>query len=267
MKRLIPEVAEKVNRPFPVKFKETRDTIAQRIEEFGDKVAVAFSGGKDSEVVLYLCLQQKPDIEVIFHNSGVEYPETLSIIKRLKSEWNLNLKITHPLTTFWEIADRYGLPYGSIRGNSMGRKIRCCYHLKEKPMYRALIENGWLAYFAGVTAIESSTRMFTARDKGICFLHKHWDVYKIYPILWWNEEEVWEFIKENNLPYNELYDKGMTRTGCMTCTAYKDWEKRMSVYNPKLYKMLKERMDKQLADIRTSGGLRRFSENGVLLSR
>lgn len=249
MKRLIPEVAEKVNRSFAIKLEETKQSIAHHIEEFGDNIAVAFSGGKDSEVVLYLCLQQKPDISVIFHDSGVEHPETLEIIKRLEKDWGLNLIITRPETTFWKIAEQYGLPYGTIRGNSKGKKIRCCYHLKEKPMLRAIRTNKWQGYFAGITASESSTRMFNARDKGICFHHKHWGICKIYPILWWTEDEVWEFIKENNLPYNQVYDKGAKRTGCMTCTAYKDWESQMSVYNPKLYKMLKERMVKQLASL------------------
>ncbi|GAI74161.1 unnamed protein product, partial [marine sediment metagenome] len=74
--KLLREVEEKVNRPFHVKLAETREVISRHFEEFGDKVAVAFSGGKDSEVVLYLCLQVAPDVPVVFNNTGVEYPET-----------------------------------------------------------------------------------------------------------------------------------------------------------------------------------------------
>ncbi|GAI56151.1 unnamed protein product, partial [marine sediment metagenome] len=62
---LLPVVKDKVERPFPEKLQETQEAIAHHFKEFGSKVAVAFSGGKDSEVVLYLCLQVTPDVPVV----------------------------------------------------------------------------------------------------------------------------------------------------------------------------------------------------------
>ncbi|MBA7531228.1 Phosphoadenosine phosphosulfate reductase [subsurface metagenome] len=93
---LLKEVAEKVDRPFSVKLAETKDIIARHLEEFGDKVAVAFSGGKDSEVVLWLCLQVTPGVPVVFNNTGVEYPETVKFVAILAEQWSLNLTVTHP---------------------------------------------------------------------------------------------------------------------------------------------------------------------------
>ncbi|GAJ10246.1 unnamed protein product, partial [marine sediment metagenome] len=110
---LLKEVAEKVNRPFPVKLAETKEIIARHLEEFGDKVSVAFSGGKDSEVVLYLAWLMKPDVPVVFNNTGVEYPETRAFVGQLQQEWHINLIVTKPDKTFWDCIEQYGFPRGT----------------------------------------------------------------------------------------------------------------------------------------------------------
>lgn len=244
---LLREVAEKVNRPFPVKLAEAREIITHHFEEFGDKVAVAFSGGKDSEVVVYLCLQANPSVQVIFNNTGVEYPETVHFVNQVSELWGLNLLVRHPEKTFWECVEQYGFPQGSKRKpmTKSGNRAYCCYWLKEKPMHLAVRENNWLGYFDGVTAVESWTRMFNARDYGSCFHFKKWNVCKIRPILWWTEDEVWGFIHDNNLPFNAAYSRGAKRIGCMPCTAYSRWEEQMAKVNPKMYRLIKLRKDNQ----------------------
>jgi len=240
---LLREVAEKVNRPFSVKLAETREVIKHHFEEFGNKVAVAFSGGKDSEVVLWLCLQINPNVPVVFNNTGVEYPETVNFVAKLAEEWNLNLIVTHPEKSFWECIEQYGFAKGKTmkgKGNA-----RCCYWLKEKPMLLAIRQNDWLGYFTGETASENRNRMFWAKEKGMCSHLKNEDVCKIKPILWWTEAEVWDFIHKEGLPLNEAYIKGAKRVGCLPCTAYSKWEQEMQRLNPKLYEIIKLRKDNQ----------------------
>lgn len=244
---LLREVRDKVERPFSVKLAETKEIINHHFEEFGDKVAVAFSGGKDSEVVLYLCFQQNPDVPVVFNNTGVEYPQTVRLVVQLAEQWPLNLTITHPIKSFWDCIKEYGFPQGTKR-RGLGKKLNrpyCCYYLKEKPMNIAIKQNGWLGYFTGERAEESWQRMFWARDKGICFHLKKERICKIKPILWWTESEVQQFIKEHSVPINPIYSKGEQRIGCMPCTAYKEWEVRMQKVNPKLYRLIKLRKDNQ----------------------
>ena len=240
---LLREVKEKVDRPFPVKLAETREIIAHHFEEFGDKVAVAWSGGKDSTLVLFFCLQENPDVPVVFNNTGVEYPETVRFIAALERQWNLNIIVTHPEKSFWECMEQYGFPSFSKSANR-GAGKRCCYWLKEKPMFLAIRENGWLGVFTGQTASEGRQRQLSAKKTGPCFHYKAWNICKVHPILWWTEAEVYKFIQENNLPLNPVYLKEQ-RTGCMPCTAYKNWEKQMQRVNPKLYSIIKLRKDNQ----------------------
>lgn len=235
---LLREVKEKVDRPFSVKLAETREIIVNHFEEFGDKVAIAFSGGKDSEIVLWLCLQVNPNVPVVFCNTGVEYPETVRFVAQLEDEWGLNIIVTHPIKTFWDCVKQYGFP-------SPRDKRRCCYWLKEKPMYQQVKSNAYLGTFTGITASESWKRMHHARREGICFHYKHWNICKIHPILWWKQSEVWDFMNQERLPINPIYGLGENRTGCMPCTAHKRWEEIMQKMNPKLYRLIKLRKDNQ----------------------
>ena len=236
--KLLREVEAQVNRPFQVKLTETREVIKHHFDEFGDKVAVAFSGGKDSEVVLYLCLQVNPNVPVVFNNTGVEYPETVRFVAKLADEWNLNLVVTHPEKSFWDCIERYGFPQQTKWGRwSKGNKVACCYWLKEKPMRQIIRQNSYLGYFTGETAVESRMRMFAAL-RGTCLHLKREGICKIKPILWWTQEEVWEFIHKEGLPVNEAYAKGAERVGCMPCTAHKFWKRQLSKTNPKLFKRI-----------------------------
>ena len=247
--KLLREVEAQVNRPFADKLAETKEVIRKHLDEFGDKCAVAFSGGKDSEIVLWLCLQQNPNIKVIFNNTGVEYPETVNFVAHLEKEWSLNLLVTHPEKTYWDCVEQYGFAQGTKRGrahNGIRKKANrayCCYWLKEKPMLKVL-RTGLLGYFTGETAIESRQRMF-ASLKGICIHLKAGGVCKVKPILWWKEAEVWQFLKDNNLPINIVYNWGAERVGCMPCTAHLKWEVQMQRINPKLYRIIKLRKDNQ----------------------
>lgn len=249
---LLREVAEKVHRPFPVKLAETREIIAHHLEEFGDRAPVAFSGGKDSELVLYLCLDRNPNVPVVFNNTGVEHPETVKFIAELEALWHLNLTVTHPEKSFWECTEQYGFAQqtkyqaaaSKVPPGKKVNKPNCCYWLKEKPMLQVIRANGYLGYFTGETAVESRLRMFAAL-KGPCLHLKKEGVCKIKPLLWWTEDEVWSFIRREGLPVNEAYLKGAHRVGCMPCTAYKNWEEQMQKVSPKLYRIMKLRKDNQ----------------------
>lgn len=240
---LLDELKPLVERPFAEKFLQTQGIIARNLHEHWGKAVVAFSGGKDSALVLYLVRQLDPTVAVIFNNTGVEYPETVRYVHELATTWDLNLIETKPKKPFWKCAEEYGFPEGTKHGKH--KSPRCCYYLKEKPMLDQIRVHGWEAIFDGITLVESWVRMFNARDKGTCYFHKHWKVQRVHPILYWTEEEVFAFIKSEGIPNNPLYSQGLNRVGCMTCTAYKTWEAQMAVQNPKLYTLIKLRKDGQ----------------------
>ncbi len=236
---LIPPVAEKVNRPFTEKFNETMGMIAHNIGIHKNPV-VAWSGGKDSTLVLWLCLKLKPDILTVFNNTGVEYPETVKFVHSVKESWKVNLQETQPDRQYFDI-----MATGGYETGKREKLNDCCYWLKEKPWELKLRQLMADCEFTGITAVENRMRMFNARDYGACFFSKKSKRQRVHPILWWTENEVKQYHADMGIPLNPMYSKGCDRVGCMPCTAFKGWEKQLGRTNPKLYRLLKLRKDKQ----------------------
>lgn len=241
--RLLDELKPLVEMPFVDKYAITQTIIERNLRDLGQSCAIAFSGGKDSLVVVWLVIQLRSNIPVVFNNTGVEYPETVRFVHETAQAWNLNLIEVKPEITFWDCVERWGFPVGKRPKNRQKSSRRCCYWLKDKPMSEFLKLTHITGYFDGVTAVENRTRMFNARDKGTCYDVK--GIHKVHPILYWTPDEVWAYLKENRINANPMYFKGADRVGCSTCTAFIDWETQMSTVNPKLYRLVKQRIGEQ----------------------
>lgn len=226
------------------KIKIAKEVIKEFYETLDGKVYVSFSGGKDSTVLLHLVRSMYPEVRGMFLDTGLEYPEIRDFVKTFRDiDW------MKPNTTFRESVEKNGIPYPSkevsryihdIRystpkmkelrlgdGNySLSKKWRrlvdspfkfnhkCCDHLKKNPADVYFRKNG-LHAIIGTMQAESSLRKnafiktgfnnFTGRRK------------KSTPIALFTEEDIWAYIKHYKLPYASVYDKGLTRTGCMFC--------------------------------------------------
>ena len=102
--------------PLELKIAKTKDNIREFVREFGvDDVYVSFSGGKDSTVLLDIARKMYPEIEAVFVNTGLEYPEIQKFVKTFD-----NVRIVYPKHTFREIISEWGYP---IIGKETAHKI------------------------------------------------------------------------------------------------------------------------------------------------
>jgi len=227
---------------------EAEELIKQAIERYGEHIVVACSFGKDSIVVLHMALKYDPNIKVMFNNTGVEFPETIKYKNKIVKEWDLNIIETKPIKTFWECIDQYGVP--GIRVKNKGSNVpMCCTYCKEKPAINYYKKHKTIAVMTGITAEESRQRSLLIKryDNHIEFCGQRYyaktqSLWKLHPLAYWTEKEVWSYIKNNNIPINPVYTKwnGLyKRCGCLPCTAYLDWEKKLSKSHKKLYLKLK----------------------------
>ena len=177
---------------------------------------VGFSGGKDSQVVFDLVKRAGVKHEVFYHVTTIDPPENVYFIRNNYPE----VTFTFPKDNFYKIVEKKGMPAMNARF--------CCSVLKE-------INGVGRCVITGVRAEESSKRknyseltlrgrtMAKSESKDIdkmtelnfqCVSGK--DKFMLYPILHWTEREVWQYIKENNLPVNPCYSE-TKRVGCVFC--------------------------------------------------
>jgi phosphoadenosine phosphosulfate reductase len=185
------------------------EIIRWAIETYSPKIGISCSFGKDSAIVLDIARRIKPDIPVIHINTGLEFPETLKYRDRLVEEWGLNLWEYTPKKRYEELVAEYG------EGIHEKNPKLCCEILKVEPIKRAL--EGLDAWITGLRRDETDYR------KNIRIVEDYGHIVKINPLANWTEEDVWRYLRENNVPYNPLYDQGYRSLGCKPCTNNGNW--------------------------------------------
>ena len=169
-----------------------------------ERIGFAWTGGKDSTLVLHLARemkikQGKKDFPypVIFIDHGLHFEETLEFIEKLKKTWKLNLFVFPKEKE--EIEKIKSLPLEKQK-----EKVR---FLKIEGIRQAVKNLNLQALVVGIRWDEHEAR---AREK---FFSKREDHVRVHPILPFTEADVWEYIKQFHVPYNPLYDRGYRSIG------------------------------------------------------
>ncbi len=230
--------------------KMTADEIIT--EALKHKVYVAYSGGRCSQVALYLTLQQDPDIPVVFNNTGIEYPETVTHVRKTAEEWNLNYHELKPEANYWDLVKEHGFP--QLRGSSKKKRPRkpaCCTYLKEAPAKKFVKEYNMDGLITGIRVEENRPRALAYKQVGPFYKAVRDKLWKFHPIALWSMTQLMKFVKEENIEINPLYDReggGLPRIGCMPCTGFTTWRQQLKMMNPKYFKWLNREVQKSIGE-------------------
>ena len=96
---------------------------------------------------------------------------------------------------------------------SVELRLLCCHVRKVQPLTRHLA--GLDAWITGLRRDQWATR---TNIRKIEIDHDHGAIVKLNPLADWTEEEVWDYVREHDVPYHPLYDRGYTSIGCAPCT-------------------------------------------------
>jgi phosphoadenosine phosphosulfate reductase len=173
--------------------------------EFGDRLCLSCSWQKQSSVLVHMVSELGLEIDVIELDTHLFFKETYETRERLVERYGLRLVRPDVLT----VAEQHTREGPNLWERSPDR---CCHIRKVQPLVRAL--KPYDAWVSGIRRDQSPSRARTRKLEG----SERYGVWKIQPLADWSENDVWSYIRANDIPYNPLHDAGFRSIGCMPCT-------------------------------------------------
>ncbi len=193
-----------------VRGRTAEEIVVWAAERFGGEIAFASSFGAEDVVVIDMIAKAAPSIRVFTLDTGRLHDETYEVMERVRVKYGLEIESYFPEREAVERLEREKGFY-SFRESIENRK-ECCGIRKVEPLRRAL--RGMKAWMTGLRREQAVTRAEMAAVE--------WDegngLVKVNPLIEWSEEQVWEYIRANGVPYNALHDRGYPSIGCAPCT-------------------------------------------------
>jgi phosphoadenosine phosphosulfate reductase len=188
------------------------EVIDWTLRQFGTDVVMSSSFGAESAVLIHLATRLRPEMRIIFVDTGYLFPETYQFMERLRHRLGLNI---------WTYRTRHD-PIAWLRHageeNPQWRKNvdACCAANKFEPMERAMRELAPKAWLRGIRRHQNDARgaaRFVEMDS-------QYGCYAVSPLLNWSARELHAYLQQHDLPYNPLVDQGYLSIGCnpLTCT-------------------------------------------------
>ena len=190
-----------LNRAFESLDAQTR--VARALEILPGAHVLASSFGAQSAVMLHLVTRIEPDIPVVLIDTGYLFPETYRFVDELTARLKLNLKVFRSESSSAWQETRFGrLWEKGLDGIEQYNRIN-----KQEPMQRALRELNGETWFSGLRRIQADTR---ARIEPIEFRRER---FKVHPLFDWSDRDIGRYLKQHELPYHPLWDKGYLSIG------------------------------------------------------
>jgi phosphoadenosine phosphosulfate reductase len=187
----------------------TRATLERVATGFSPAVFASSLAAEDM-VLTDLILKAGLPIGIFSLDTGRLHPETLAVIDAVKAHYGYDIALYRPNQ---QAVDEYVATNGqNAFYDSIDMRRSCCGIRKVEPLGRALA--GKRAWVTGQRRAQSTTRAELAVEE-IDAAH---GMTKFNPLADWSEDDVWQYIRDNKVPYNALHDQGFPSIGCAPCT-------------------------------------------------
>jgi len=194
-----------------LKNRNPEEIIQFVLKEFGIKdIVFSSSLGLEDQVLTDMILKIEPEARIMTLDTGRLFQETYALIQKTMKKYSMKYEIYFPDTAEVEKIVRENGP-DLFYEKSEYRKL-CCHIRKILPLKRALKDVK--AWICGLRQDQSEDR----REIDVIEWDENFEIFKINPLYQWSYEDVWKYVREKEVPYNELHDKGFISIGCAPCT-------------------------------------------------
>ena len=177
---------------------------------FPGKVIFTTSLGIEDQVITHKIFTNNIDIKVITLDTGRLFPQTYDVFSSTIIRYKKKINVYFPE---YEAVEKMVTEKGPLSFyQSVENRKECCTIRKVVPLNRAL--EGMVVWISGIRADQSENR----NQMDWLEFDESKKLYKYYPLFNWSFDEVKSFVKENNVPYNSLHNKGYVSIGCEPCT-------------------------------------------------
>lgn len=191
---------------------DAKELIEKSYEIFKSKIIASTSFGATSGIIIDLIGKLNLPIRIVYVNTGFFFKETLEYIETFKKLYKtanfIEIKASEDRETFLK---KYGSDIFTKNPDL------CCRERKIKPFYEYIRKNDIKAWISGIRKDQTDFRKKLNRieilESGLI---------KIYPLLNWTSKDAYNYMKNNNIPFHPLYEKGYTSIGCEPCTELPD---------------------------------------------
>ena len=180
------------------------------LKEFKGKIALSSSLGLEDQALTHLICAVDKTTRIFTLDTGRVFPETYSLLSRTNERYDINVEVFFPNhSAVGAMVNKKGI---NLFYDSIENRKECCHVRKMEPLKRAFA--GLDAWVCGLRREQSLTRA----DMNLVEWDAANNLVKINPLINFTEQQLWDFIKANNIPYNSLHDKGFPSIGCQPCT-------------------------------------------------
>ncbi|HET6712695.1 MAG TPA: phosphoadenylyl-sulfate reductase [Actinomycetota bacterium] len=187
-----------------------REILVWALESSGlRKSAIASAFQAEGTAIMHMASEIRPDVPVLFLETGFQFAETLAFKEQLAERLGLNVIDLYGELTVEQQAERYGDRLFERDPE------RCCDLNKVRPMFEALRGlDGWITAFRRDSSPTRAAAPFVEQYE----LEPGRTIVKVNPVAAWTRRDTWAYLKQHDLPHNPLYDLGYASIGCAPCT-------------------------------------------------
>jgi phosphoadenosine phosphosulfate reductase len=187
------------------------EIVSWGIKQFGkERIILSSSLSLEDQVITDMLHRHEKDARILVLDTGRNFQETYDVMQRTMDKFRIRYEVYSPESA--DIEELVNIQGPNLFYESVENRKLCCEIRKVRPLRRALSTAD--AWITGLRREQSVTRTLVEPVE--------WDdnfgIFKLNPLYKWDMKQVKKYIKENEVPYNTLSDRGYLSIGCAPCT-------------------------------------------------